>query len=29
MTNFRKLSFISYTGGIQVYSSLLNAVPHD
>lgn len=29
MNKFRKLGFISYNGGIQVHSSLLNAVLHD
>jgi CRP-like cAMP-binding protein len=29
MNKFRKLGFISYNGGIEVHSSLLNAVLHD
>lgn len=29
MNKFRKLGFIRYNGGIQVYSSLLNVVLHD
>jgi len=29
MNKFRKLGFIHYNGGIQVHSSLLNAVLHD
>jgi CRP/FNR family transcriptional regulator, cyclic AMP receptor protein len=29
MNKFRKLGFIHYIGGIEVHSSLLNAVPHD
>jgi CRP/FNR family transcriptional regulator, cyclic AMP receptor protein len=29
MNKFRKLGFIAYNGGIQVHSSLLNAVLHD
>jgi CRP/FNR family transcriptional regulator, cyclic AMP receptor protein len=29
MNKFRKLGFIKYNGGIEVYSSLLNVVLHD
>jgi CRP-like cAMP-binding protein len=29
MNKFRKLGFISYNGGIEVHSSLLNVVLHD
>lgn len=29
MNKFRKLGFISYNGGIEIHSSLLNAVLHD
>jgi hypothetical protein len=29
MNKFRKLGFIHYNGGIEVHSSLLNAVLHD
>ena len=29
MNKFRKLGFISYNGGIEVHSSLLNAILHD
>ena len=29
MNKFRKLGFIHYNGGLQVYSSLLNVVLHD
>ncbi len=29
MNKFRRLGFISYNGGIEVHSSLLNAVLHD
>jgi hypothetical protein len=29
MNRFRKLGFIHYNGGLQVYSSLLNVVLHD
>jgi CRP/FNR family transcriptional regulator, cyclic AMP receptor protein len=29
MNKFRKLGFIDYNGGIEVYSSLLNVVLHD
>jgi hypothetical protein len=29
MNKFRKLGFISYNGGIEVHSALLNVVLHD
>jgi CRP/FNR family cyclic AMP-dependent transcriptional regulator len=29
MNKFRKHGFISYNGGIEIHSSLLNAVLHD
>ena len=29
MNRFRKLGFIHYNGGLEVYSSLLNVVLHD
>jgi CRP/FNR family transcriptional regulator, cyclic AMP receptor protein len=29
MNKFRKLGFISYNGGIEIHSSLLNVVLHD
>lgn len=29
MNKFRRLGFISYNGGIEIHSSLLNVVLHD
>ena len=29
MNRFRKLGFVRYNGGLEVYSSLLNIVLHD
>ncbi len=29
MNKFQKLGFIDYNGGIEVHSSLLNAILHD
>jgi hypothetical protein len=29
MNKFRKLGFIKYNGGIEVHTSLLNAILHD